>query len=88
MQVPGETKVSSEKHGKAKTPEEHYELPSQETLHEAGELMIKDEYGKEVPFKSLYEGKGGQRLIIFIRHFFCGVSNSLANHNTKSQSLM
>lgn len=65
--------VHSEKHGKSKTPEEHYELPSLETLHEAGELMIKDEYGKEVPFKSLYEGKKGQQLIIFIRHFFCGV---------------
>ena len=65
--------VSSEKHGKSKIPEEHYELPSEQTLSEAGELMIKDEYGKEVPFKSLYEGKDGQRLIIFIRHFFCGV---------------
>lgn len=68
----GDVAVVKEKYGKAKVPEEHYELPSIETLKEAGELMIKDEYGKETPFKSLYEGKGGQRLIIFIRHFFCG----------------
>ena len=65
--------VKSERHGIARKPEEHYELPSAETLKEAGELMLKDEYGKEVQFKTLYEGKSGQRLIIFIRHFFCGV---------------
>lgn len=63
--------VSSEKHGKSKIPEEHYELPSAEALKEAGELKIQDEYGREIPFKQLYEGKSGQRLIIFIRHFFC-----------------
>ena len=50
-----------------------YELPDAQTLKEAGECKIKDEYGREIPFKQLYEGKEGQRLIIFIRHFFCGV---------------
>ena len=44
-----------------------------QTLKEAGELLITDEYGKSIPFKQLYEGKGGQQLIVFIRHFFCGV---------------
>ena len=71
--VSSETKVSSEKHGKSKTPEAHYELPSVETLKEAGDLKIKDEYGKEIQFSSLYQGKSGQQLIVFIRHFFCGV---------------
>jgi hypothetical protein len=65
--------VSQDKHGKGKH-EPHYELPDAKALQEAGELMIKDEHGKEVTFKSLYEDKSGtQQLIIFVRHFFCGV---------------
>jgi hypothetical protein len=62
------------KHGKSKVEEAHYELPDTQTLQEAGELLIKDEAGKEIPFKTLYEHKSGaQQLIIFIRHFFCHV---------------
>ncbi|KAF2483805.1 hypothetical protein BDY17DRAFT_115664 [Neohortaea acidophila] len=64
--------VHSSKHGKSKVPEEHYELPSAQTLQEAGELEVADEYGRKVQFKKLYDSKGGQQLIVFIRHFFCG----------------
>ena len=61
---------------KASSSEEHRKLPDEKTLAEAGELMIKDENGNQVAFKSLYTGKPAEerQLIIFIRHFFCGVS--------------
>ena len=63
-------------YGKGKD-QPHYELPNAQTLEEAGELKIKDEYGKEIQFKNLYANKQGQQnLIIFIRHFFCGVCPS------------
>jgi hypothetical protein len=66
---------SSKKHGKSKIEEAHYELPDAETLNEAGELLITDEGGNKIPFKSLYENKANQQLIIFVRHFFCHVSH-------------
>lgn len=52
------------------------ELPTEAALSEAGEIMIKDKDGKEIPLKSLYTGKPAdeRQLLIFIRHFFCGVS--------------
>lgn len=52
------------------------ELPTEAALSEAGEIMIKDKDGKEIALKSLYTGKPAdeRQLLIFIRHFFCGVS--------------
>ncbi|KAF7196419.1 Peroxiredoxin-like 2C [Pseudocercospora fuligena] len=52
----------------------HRELPSPQTLAQAGDLKIKDKDGNEIPFKDLYTGKADneRQLIIFIRHFFCG----------------
>jgi hypothetical protein len=87
--------ASATKHGKSKVEEAHYELPDAQTLQEAGELLIKDEAGKEIPFKTLYENKSGtQQLIIFIRHFFSQVSHMLvwlsSNHvrsNNRSTGL-
>lgn len=52
---------------------DNYAIHDAKTLQEAGELKIKDESGKEVAFKSLYEVQPGRQLIVFIRHFFCGV---------------
>jgi hypothetical protein len=52
-------------------------LPSEATLEEAGNVPIFDADGNSRPFKSLYSGNqaiGEQQLIIFVRHFFCGVS--------------
>ena len=67
--------VSSKKHGRSKNEEPHYELPDAQTLKQAGELWIYDESGAHIQFKQLYENKKGmQQLIVFIRHFFCGVS--------------
>lgn len=52
-------------------------LPSKPTLEKIADLPVFDVNGKTVSFKSLYwpESIDGKRiLIIFIRHFFCGVS--------------
>jgi hypothetical protein len=53
------------------------DLPTEEILEEAGDIPIYDSEGNEKPFKSLYSGDsaiGEQQLVIFVRHFYCGVS--------------
>lgn len=61
----------------------HRELPGETDLAKAGEVMIKDGDGNQIPLKSLWTNKpeNERQLIIFIRHFFCGVSpiSSLAD---------
>lgn len=37
----------------------HRELPNAKTLSEAGEVLIKDKDGNEIPFKSFYTDKPG-----------------------------
>jgi hypothetical protein len=51
------------------------DLPTQATLKKIENLPILDKDGKSIPFKNLYTGPGVTRrvLIIFIRHFYCGV---------------
>jgi hypothetical protein len=55
-------------------------LPSAETLRKLEKYTVLDESGKSHTFKSLYTGANVPRrvLIIFIRHFFCGVSPLLS----------
>jgi hypothetical protein len=55
------------------------ELPTKSALGEAGEIKIQDKDGKEIALKSLYTEKPAneRQLLIFIRHFFCGVSPCL-----------
>jgi hypothetical protein len=51
--------------------------PTQEALDSAGAIPIFDEDGNSRLFSSIYDGPnaiGDQQLIIFVRHFFCGVS--------------
>lgn len=53
------------------------DCPSRRILAEAGKVPIYDADGSSRPFSTLYEGElaiGEQQLIIFVRHFFCGVS--------------
>lgn len=52
------------------------DFPDNEAVAEAGEVLIYDSDGNERPFKSIYSGDpiGEQQLVIFVRHFFCGVS--------------
>lgn len=51
-------------------------LPSLETLRKLEDYTVLDEDGKSHTFKSLYSGHNVARrvLVVFIRHFFCGVS--------------
>lgn len=52
------------------------ELPSPETVRKIENYIVLDRHGKTHTFKSLYTGRNVARrvLIIFVRHFFCGVS--------------
>lgn len=54
----------------------HRELPDGKALAKAGDVMIKDKEGNSLPLKSLWAGKSEneRQLIVFVRHFFCGVS--------------
>lgn len=60
------------------------EYPDEQALAQAGEVPIYDSEGKETLFKTLYSGDsamGEQQLVIFVRHFFCGVcSPNLSLH--------
>lgn len=52
------------------------ELPSPEQIKQIDNYIVLDKDGKSHTFKSLYSGTNVARrvLIIFVRHFFCGVS--------------
>lgn len=54
------------------------DLPSQETLRRIENMILLDRDGRTLPFRSLYSGPNVARrvMVIFIRHFFCGVSAS------------
>lgn len=58
------------------------ELPSPETIQRIGDYIVLDRHGKTHTFKSLYTGRNVARrvLIIFVRHFFCGVSPKLSQY--------
>jgi hypothetical protein len=58
----------------------NHDLPSPEVLRKIENYVVLDRDGKSHPFKSLYTGKHVARrvLVIFVRHFFCGVSPCLS----------
>ena len=52
-------------------------LPLKAILERAADLTVNDARGQTIPFKELYRAEPGRKrrvMIIFIRHFFCGVS--------------
>lgn len=52
------------------------DCPSKKTLEEAGEIVIYDSQGIGKPFKSFFQGDmaiGQRQLVLFVRHFYCGV---------------
>jgi hypothetical protein len=55
------------------------DLPPPEALRKVENYIVLDRHGKTLTFKSLYKGKNVARrvLIIFVRHFFCGVGPAL-----------
>lgn len=52
------------------------ELPSPDLLRKTENFIVLDKDGKTHTFKSLYTGPNVPRrvLVVFVRHFFCGVS--------------
>ncbi|KAI1112366.1 hypothetical protein F5Y14DRAFT_453187 [Nemania sp. NC0429] len=52
------------------------EIPTPEVLRALENHTVLDSAGRTHPFKSLYSGTNVARriLVIFVRHFFCGVS--------------
>lgn len=51
------------------------ELPQSSVLKELYKLQVLDRNRAKVPFKTLVQSKDHRRhVVIFIRHFFCGVS--------------
>lgn len=54
------------------------DIPSEEQIAKVADFPVLDVDGKEVPFRSVYEGdrekKINKVLVIFVRHFYCGVS--------------
>jgi hypothetical protein len=61
-------------------------LPTVKILRKIEDYQLLDAEGKSHTFKSLYSGPGITRrvLVIFIRHFFCGVrlpSPALSHHS-------
>jgi hypothetical protein len=57
-------------------------IPSQALLRKVAEFPILDQDSKSRPFKSLYSGPMVARriLVIFVRHFFCGVCYAPPHH--------
>jgi hypothetical protein len=52
------------------------DLPSKDMLARCTDLVVLDSKGQSHTFESLYHGEAAasRQLIIFVRHFFCGVS--------------
>jgi hypothetical protein len=52
------------------------DIPTEQDLENVGDLLVLDAQGQSRPFKELYNAPhiAPRQLIIFIRHFFCGVS--------------
>lgn len=57
-------------------------LPTPKTLRKIDSYQLLDAEGKTHTFKSLYSGPGITKrvLVVFIRHFFCGVNISIAKN--------
>lgn len=55
----------------------NHDLPTPETLRKIDKYVVLDRDGRSHTFRSLYTGRHVARrvLIIFVRHFFCGVGN-------------
>jgi hypothetical protein len=51
------------------------DIPSKKDLSKVEDLLVLDAQGQSRPFKELYQAPhvASRQLIIFIRHFFCGV---------------
>ncbi len=49
-------------------------IPTTSDLEKIDELQVRDAEGKSLKFREVYDDSSAERhLVIFIRHFFCGV---------------
>jgi len=49
-------------------------IPTTSDLEKIGELLVRNAEGKTLTFREIYGDSSAERhLVIFIRHFFCGV---------------
>jgi hypothetical protein len=62
------------------------DIPTEKDLDRVGDLLVLDAQGQSRPFKELYTAPHGapRQLIIFIRHFFCGVSTERPTPSTSA----
>lgn len=53
------------------------DLPSTQMLAEAADIEVLDHKGQPHLFRSVYDGEeaSSRVVVVFIRHFFCGVSS-------------
>ena len=59
------------------TPEELHRMPSDDTLDDIAKVVLLDRNRNKVTLKELVnDGTHRRTIVIFIRHFFCGVSLS------------
>jgi len=64
------------------------DLSSEETLSKIADYPLLDVDGKQVPFRSVYEGINEERknhkvLVIFVRHFYCGYCQDYVEYLAK-----
>ena len=61
-------------------------IPTEKDLSTVADFLILDAQGKSRPFKDLYQAPhvASRQLVIFIRHFFCGVSTSVTHDPSAS----
>ena len=52
------------------------DIPSEKDLTRVSDMLVLDAEGQSRPFKEIYDAphRAPRQLIVFIRHFFCGVS--------------
>jgi len=52
------------------------DIPTEKDLYRVQNLLVLDSKGQSRPFKDLYTAPNvaPRQLVIFVRHFFCGVS--------------
>jgi hypothetical protein len=56
--------------------------PTADVIKKIEDYTVLDKQGQKLSFKSIYDGPDstGRVLVIFIRHFFCGVSFHIRPH--------
>ncbi|KAF8712463.1 hypothetical protein AX14_013071 [Amanita brunnescens Koide BX004] len=63
------------------------DIPDQQTLSRASDLIIYNSTGEEVKFGSLFEAH--KTIVVFVRHFFCGACQAYVSQLTdRAQSVL